>query len=699
MNLTSTFNSIGIELLFTGDDNQNSIANLEFRRSGDSSWRQGLPLWGTYSNPRAFYGSALLLDAGTTYEIRVSFTDPDGVNGNFNQSGSITTQAEDIPAANSLSPTHFVSEQGNDANEGTSPNSAWKTLEKAFTSAPAGAIVRVAPGSYAPPSTNRTTPITVVAENPAVDDGQNIINDGKRSVIEPQTISAPNSGVWQSVKLNGPATGQGYTVWKWTGSPVEIATELAWSSSRTDEPQRVAYWNRQDGTFKGYTMETPEGWAEVLYRNDSYNFGFTSFGSDIYLRLPGDRNPNDVFVTVHNSWMASSVGRVVLSGSNVRLSGFEIRLADVMLQAPSVNGVVDHNLFYSGTIYFKGETGSPSTYPTDQVVQYNRMIDTSLYSTEGGDALIPWLFVKQNLKIDGESSNWRRIGESAELHAIEGRGGANQLVVRRNTIEGYFNGVGANSTDFDRYSKTGTDIYDNTFRRITDDVIEPEDDTINWRIWSNRMEYVSVVMSTGPVDFGPIYFFRNEVWMLSNKGVGVDKSGDSGVGSNGFKYSGKSNPLARVYVIHNTFWTNWSGADGGQQAAGGGDNTERFYLRNNIFRMTRYAFASPGSTGGWNEDYNFFYTSDPSRGINYGTRNYSTVSSYRAASGQGVNTNLADTSDRFRTEPVMVDPAGGNLQLANGSPQIDAGVPVPNISDRAGIDYSGAAPDMGALER
>ncbi|HEX5166494.1 MAG TPA: DUF1565 domain-containing protein, partial [Thermomicrobiales bacterium] len=658
-----------------------------------------LPLWGTYANPRAFYGSALLLDAGTTYEIRVSLNDPDGVNGNFTVTGSIATRGEDIAGASQLKPTQFVSSQGNDANNGTSPSSAWKTLEKAFNSAPAGAVVSVAPGSYAPPTTNRTLPITLVAENPAVDDGQNIINAGKHSVIEPQTITERNSGAWTNVKLKGPATGQTYSVWKWAGSPVANATVLAWSNSRTDEPQRVGYWNRRDGTFDGYSMETPEGWSEVLYRNETYNFGFASFGNDVYLRLPGDKNPNDVVMTLHDTWKSNDTGRLVLSGSNVRLSGFELRLVDAMLRSPSVNGVIDHNLFYMGTVYYKGDKGTPSSYPTNQVVQYNRMIDTSIRPRDGGTGVIPWLFVKQNLKLNGKETNWRRTGEAAEQHAIEGRGGANQLVVRHNTIEGYFNGVGANSTDFDRYSKAGADIYDNAFSHIADDTIEPEGDTINWRVWSNRIEYASVAMSTGPVDFGPIYFFRNEIWMLGNQGVGPDRSGDSGVGSYAFKYSGSSNPLARIYVVHNTFWTDKAGTNGGLQAAGGGSDTERFYLRNNIFRVTRYAFDSPGSGGGWNEDYDFFFTSDTGRGINYGTRNYKTVSEYRKVSGQGAHTNLSDKTDRFKAEPGLVDPARGNLDLANGSAQIDAGVVVPNISDQAGVDYNGAAPDLGANER
>src|SRR6185295_12405380 len=67
LNLTATYHSIGVEWLFTGDDNGNATATLEFRRAGDANWRNGLPLWLTGSDigaGPAFYGSALKLDAG-----------------------------------------------------------------------------------------------------------------------------------------------------------------------------------------------------------------------------------------------------------------------------------------------------------------------------------------------------------------------------------------------------------------------------------------------------------------------------------------------------------------------------------------------------------------------------------------------------------------------------------------------------------
>ncbi|HEV8635539.1 MAG TPA: hypothetical protein VG370_15040, partial [Chloroflexota bacterium] len=47
----------------------------------------------------------------------------------------------------------------------------------------------------------------------------------------------------------------------------------------------------------------------------------------------------------------------------------------------------------------------------------------------------------------------------------------------------------------------------------------------------------------------------------------------------------------------------------------------------------------------------------------------------------------------------LAAPAAGDLTLLPGSPLVDGGVPVPNVSDRPGLDYAGAAPDLGATER
>jgi hypothetical protein len=163
-----------------------------------------------------------------------------------------------------------------------------------------------------------------------------------------------------------------------------------------------------------------------------------------------------------------------------------------------------------------------------------------------------------------------------------------------------------------------------------------------------------------------------------------------------YKYSGASTPTARLWVINNTFWSDEPMTSGGALFAQGGPRPEAFYLRNNIIVSTAYAFVAPAEPGRWNEDYNAFGTTDAGRGMRYGGRIYTDVQAYRSASGQGAHTNV---SGSFITPPALVNPTTGDLRLPPGSPLIDAGVPVPNIMDRPGIDYQGRTPDLGANER
>ena len=146
--LTATFNNIGVELPFTGDANGTSTAGLEFRREGERDWRAGLPLWRTAdpSGP-AFYGSALLLEPGTTYEVRVTIDDGDGVQGAAQQSATIATRADAIAPPEVLAPSHYVRADGDDAADGRSPATAWRTIDKAVRDPRLAPPSRSAPGS------------------------------------------------------------------------------------------------------------------------------------------------------------------------------------------------------------------------------------------------------------------------------------------------------------------------------------------------------------------------------------------------------------------------------------------------------------------------------------------------------------------------------------------------------------------------
>ena len=703
--VTATFNSIGVEVPFSGDPNRNAAARLAFRRVGDTIWRDALPLWPTTDpSGAAFYGSALLLDAGTPYEVRVTITDPDGVDGSSVQTSVVTTRAETIPEPTALAPTYFVRTTGNDLADGRGVATAWRTIDKAIKDAPSGAVVQIGPGHYPTErakiggaATARSAPLTLVAQYPAVDANRQPTDAAQRSVIEPAGLSSPtgasdgpNPGPWRQVTLTGPKTGATHTVWQWTNSPVTDATQLGYATTRNGSPLRVANWKKD-----ARDLASPAGWAEQLFTNLTYNYGFYSLGRDLYLRLPGDLDPNTLYLTISNGTQTA----LAINGPDVRISGFEIRQftegVDVMSEARSA--IVDHNLLTGNLagVLFRGQG---SAYGTDHVVQDNRIQDANLWSVDPAAPAIPWMFIKSTLRSsDGSDYATSKIGAASETAGVTGRGGARRVVVRRNTLDGLFNGVGTGYNEgFDRYAGQDMDVYDNVMRQLADDALEPELATINFRAWNNRIDQTLTVLSTGPVSFGPVYLFLNIALQTGNDGVGRDGQGRI-PGSTIFKYSGTSNPVARVYAFHNTFWTDSPGVSGGAQYASSGSSPESFWLRNNLIRATQYAFEVPGGPGSWDEDGNYFVTTSTMRGLRYGGVVYgANVQAYRAASSQGAHTNVASG---FTTDLAPLLVVGSDVLLPPASPLLGGGVPVPNLSDLAGTSFQGGAPDIGFIHR
>lgn len=106
----STLISLGFEWTLAGDDNRNATAAIEYRQTGESSWRQGpalLRIGGErinenalqYVTPHMFAGSLFDLEPGTAYEVRLVMSDPDGITGEPQQQLVTSTRAEPVPAA------------------------------------------------------------------------------------------------------------------------------------------------------------------------------------------------------------------------------------------------------------------------------------------------------------------------------------------------------------------------------------------------------------------------------------------------------------------------------------------------------------------------------------------------------------------------------------------------------------------------
>jgi len=125
-----TLVSLGFEWRITGDDNRNAHVDVTYRKKGEQSWHDALPLMRLqneqigvppapatpeaaaaaarsdfprynafkYTAANMFAGSILNLDPDTDYECRFALADPDGVTGAKEKTVTVHTRKEPVPA-------------------------------------------------------------------------------------------------------------------------------------------------------------------------------------------------------------------------------------------------------------------------------------------------------------------------------------------------------------------------------------------------------------------------------------------------------------------------------------------------------------------------------------------------------------------------------------------------------------------------
>ena len=129
-----TLINLGFEWLIEGDVNRSASVAVSYRKTGETAWRQALPLLRLQGErvksgrtidvtvPNMFAGSILDLEPGTSYDAQFVLTDPDGVRGEATKRVTVRTRAEPMPSADGRTfhvyPHGFKGEKSQPAFEG-----------------------------------------------------------------------------------------------------------------------------------------------------------------------------------------------------------------------------------------------------------------------------------------------------------------------------------------------------------------------------------------------------------------------------------------------------------------------------------------------------------------------------------------------------------------------------------------------------
>jgi parallel beta-helix repeat protein len=343
LELYGTFEAMGVivDLATSDDPDGDATAQLEYRPAGSGAYLPGFPL-SRVSGTR-FVGSLFWLTPGTTYQARVTFTDPDGgpLHGT-SVTGSNATRAEiSIPPATH---TYYVTPSGT----GTACSLASPcALATAISQAQAGEAVVLRSGVYyqgeitLPRSGTGAAPI-VLRSHP----GEMAVLDGG----DPATFG-----------------------WVAQGGGVYRATVNAAGAHLVAANGQRLYPYQSLAELQSLSWGMP---------------GFYTSGTTVYVRLAGDADPNSATMVVSRYNYAFSVGRdhVYFDGLTFRHYGRGDWAKALYLNSGSNNLI-------RGCTFTLNDLGIGLKYASSR-----NLIETSTFSDTDFDW--PWDAVKDGSKLE-----------------------------------------------------------------------------------------------------------------------------------------------------------------------------------------------------------------------------------------------------------------------------------------------------------
>jgi hypothetical protein len=220
----STIKSIGVEWDISGDTNHDAACAVRYRKQGVSAWNDFVPLfrvdfrgwYGADTADRAYNmlaGSVLFLEPATSYDVKLSLTDPDG----GSKDTTLTIATRPVPGLPTGGQTlHAV--PGTGGGDG-SPANPFKGLAAAQSAARAGDIIVVHAGTYGNFNFSKSGSSGAALVWKAAGDGDAVFSYGRiiGSYIRLEGLKFVNSAA------------QTYALVGQSGSPSNVVTRCSFS--------------------------------------------------------------------------------------------------------------------------------------------------------------------------------------------------------------------------------------------------------------------------------------------------------------------------------------------------------------------------------------------------------------------------------------------------------------------------------------
>jgi len=465
--IESTFECLSVVVEYSGDDNADNAVSFLYRESGGGSFVQAHDM--VRLTRRRWAGSIVGLDPGTQVDVRVEFSDPDGIDGEAAAGSSAWTRAEGVPAGTGAA-YHVSALAGSDETGSGGEESPWATIQKAADEVTEGDTVIVHEGVYREEVVVRSSgepdnPVTFKAA-----EGESVVIDGSH-----ESLAGPGGDEW---------TSHSGSVWY---AQLDVPAGFV-----AEDGRRLYHYEDALADLESLAEGYPGGW---FYDESS---------GRLYVRTREEDNPDDHAVQVgrvDNGFYIDGRHDIVIEGFEIRFQGSGPYGKSIYIRHSSrvwVRNCILHSS--NGSVLIRFEDSE------DNVIEWNDIYDTEVTSWD-------WDDVKAH---------------DAENSGVSVRGGSGN-VVRFNSVHGIFNGI-ALSTWGDLENEAfnhNVDVYGNRLYDISDDGIEPEGACINMRIWGNFMDDHHNCISLAPITIGPLYAWRNVMsnFYAGSFKVSVDSEG------------------------------------------------------------------------------------------------------------------------------------------------------------------------------